>query len=251
MDRLKTEWNQVWIPEIKKALTEFKNPKTRYRQIPNMLTASRLLSPFVIIPVALCGNVIATFIVASLFALTDAFDGKIARKYQLQSKLGSLLDPITDKFFALGLLLPNILSFPLVTSLFLLFESVIAIINTHSKLKGNEPKSNILGKIKTTFLSMSSIAMYLAHIPKIQSLLPILSGITLGLQVTSAVTYKTVDYKKDKKKEASIIISKLSIEASEEIEPTVSLKEQLLKEKEQLLGKESPQKPIQFTKKWK
>lgn len=256
MRSVKEEWKQVWLPEIKSAIKEFKNPKTRYRQIPNLLTASRLVSPLVIIPVSLCTNVLTTFIIASLFALTDAFDGKIARKYHLKSKLGAMLDPVTDKLFALGLLIPNIVTFPIMTISIISLEGIIGIINSKSTLKGNKPRSNLLGKTKTTFVSISAIAMYLTNITLIKLILPFLIGITLCLQTSAAITYKIIDLKKDKQKtlakKESFLKHEVKVEhKKKEVMKEYSkndLKRKLLLEKESLLSLSS-QENIQMKKK--
>ena len=68
------------------------------RYIPNTLTLSRVAA----IPLLLllypdfkhaCGLVIF------LVAMSDIFDGRIARWYKVESKFGSHIDPITDKMF--------------------------------------------------------------------------------------------------------------------------------------------------------
>jgi len=41
-------------------------------------------------------------IVFSIAAITDAFDGKVARKYNLTTKLGIFLDPLADKFLVIS-----------------------------------------------------------------------------------------------------------------------------------------------------
>lgn len=208
MKTVKQVWKEEWVPEIKVALKQFRNPKTRYQQIPNLLTASRLISPLFIIPIALFTNVTITFIVAALFALTDALDGKIARKFHLQSKLGSMLDPVTDKFFAFGLLLPNFVSFPISIIVLLSLEIIIGIINSYSKLKGNHPASNLLGKTKTTFLSISAIAMYLSNIESIAFILPFLIGVTILLQISAAICYRKIDLEYSKAKKETILALK-------------------------------------------
>lgn len=81
-----------------------------YKNIPNILTCFRIL----IIPVIIASFYIhdsylyARKITALLFltaSITDFLDGYIARKYNLESKLGIILDPIADKILVNSILL--------------------------------------------------------------------------------------------------------------------------------------------------
>jgi len=77
----------------------------KYKWIPNLLTSSRIL----MVPVFLYflfadfshGKLIAliVFITASM---TDAFDGRIARKHNTITKFGIFFDPLADKFLILS-----------------------------------------------------------------------------------------------------------------------------------------------------
>ena len=77
----------------------------KIKWLPNLLTSSRVL----LVPVFLyClfsdfshGKLLAliVFVTASI---TDAFDGKIARKHNLVSKFGIFFDPLADKFLVLS-----------------------------------------------------------------------------------------------------------------------------------------------------
>lgn len=78
-------------------------------QLPNILTMSRIAA----IPVVVClmlfvdpplGNWLA-FSVYTYAAVTDFFDGYLARAWEQQSALGRFLDPIADKLLIAALLL--------------------------------------------------------------------------------------------------------------------------------------------------
>lgn len=68
--------------------------------LPNLLTVSRILAiPLLVLLVALqtpWGDM-AACAVFSAAAITDYFDGKIARERQITSDFGRMLDPIADK----------------------------------------------------------------------------------------------------------------------------------------------------------
>lgn len=65
------------------------------RFLPNLLSLLR-------VPLALVflqENVLLRCLALFLALLTDIFDGYLARRYGLISRLGTILDPLTDKFF--------------------------------------------------------------------------------------------------------------------------------------------------------
>ncbi len=68
--------------------------------LPNILTLSRIAAiPLLVALVAIntAGGDLAACIVFSAAAITDYFDGKLARSRRQQSDLGRMLDPIADK----------------------------------------------------------------------------------------------------------------------------------------------------------
>lgn len=68
-----------------------------FRHIPNILTIVRfLLIPFILLNI-FTGNYILAFIFFTLSGITDIADGCIARKFNLISNFGKLMDPLADK----------------------------------------------------------------------------------------------------------------------------------------------------------
>ena len=75
------------------------------KNIPNILTISRfVLIPIIVLSLALDQYLVA-FIFLTLSALTDVLDGFIARKYNLISDFGKLMDPLADKSTQLSILI--------------------------------------------------------------------------------------------------------------------------------------------------
>lgn len=67
------------------------------KHVPNTLTIIRfLIIPFIAINIFM-GNYIAAFILFTISGITDITDGYIARKYNLISNFGKLMDPLADK----------------------------------------------------------------------------------------------------------------------------------------------------------
>lgn len=178
------------------------------KQIPNLFTLSRgTLAPLTILPTLLSKKLFLAGILTSLFAITDFFDGLFARKYQAFSEFGRLLDPICDKIFAISLTLPLLTVFPFYIISILILESIIAGINISSKLKGNSPKTRIIGKIKT-FALFSTIALsYVSTIfPELFLLMDKFFYGCIALQIASSLDYYQADKKYTKQINTKITI---------------------------------------------
>ncbi|MDY3934334.1 MAG: CDP-alcohol phosphatidyltransferase family protein [Bacilli bacterium] len=181
---------------------EFKSIKKKEikRQIPNLLTLSRGLAPIVIIPAILFNKLYFVIILLIIFALTDFLDGKIARKYNLVSEFGVKLDAVCDKIFAISLIIPAIINHGIFIFNFVM-EIAISYTNLLSYTKGNNPRSTIIGKIKTALLSLTLI---LAYIPNMNNLVIfIFSLITIICQVITLIKYINTDMEMDKNKKSS------------------------------------------------
>ena len=67
------------------------------KHIPNILTIIRFLLIPIILIYIFTGNYILALVVFTISALTDIADGFIARKFNLVSNFGKLMDPLADK----------------------------------------------------------------------------------------------------------------------------------------------------------
>ncbi len=77
-------------------------------QVPNLLTYGRIIAVPLVAGALLWNTDFSRWLAFGLFALaaiTDFFDGWLARAWRQQSALGKMLDPIADKLLVAGVLL--------------------------------------------------------------------------------------------------------------------------------------------------
>jgi len=68
-----------------------------FSQLPNFLTLLRIVMVPVVVVLLNAHEYSYALLVFTLAGVTDGLDGWIAKKYQLESALGAMLDPIADK----------------------------------------------------------------------------------------------------------------------------------------------------------
>lgn len=94
------------------------------------------------------------FISFCLLGITDFLDGYVARKYNIVSDIGKILDGLADKFLmvliTISLLIKRIIP---IWTLIIFIRDLISVIYAlfYIKKKNIVIQSNIFGKIKTTF----------------------------------------------------------------------------------------------------
>lgn len=166
--------------------------------IPNLLTILRfVLIPIFIIAMGYNKPIIALFIFF-IAGITDALDGYIARRFNQETTLGKILDPIADK----ALLVSSFIfiynsdlnvKFPfwfvvivISRDIFILLGSIVIYI-----LKGKlDVEPSIFGKITTFFQIVSVLFMLVANIVYIPSqLINTIIYLTVIFTVISALTY--------------------------------------------------------------
>lgn len=65
--------------------------------LPNKLTMSRIIAVPFFCAAFISGSYFAALIIFILASITDSLDGKIARKYNLVTNFGKIMDPLADK----------------------------------------------------------------------------------------------------------------------------------------------------------
>ncbi len=135
----------------------------------NFLSAFRIAASFAIIPTLMLNMYWTTFILYTLGAASDWFDGYLARKYNACSKIGGVLDHIGDKFLVVNTFIMMAIMMPV---WFIVIPIIIMICRElyisglreflgTQKIEMPVPKARFsMGKIKTT-LQMVSIAAFL------------------------------------------------------------------------------------------
>ena len=137
-----------------------KNFQKLVLNIPNLLSISRLFLVFPLILFLEINRPLYVFILVIIGGLTDYFDGLIARKYNLKTRLGAIIDPLSDKVFYLIPLVflckDNLIPFWSFT--LILFRELI-ISSLRNLTKDGLPASQ-LGKFKTFFFFISVITFF-------------------------------------------------------------------------------------------
>ena len=128
------------------------------------------------------------FIVASL---TDLFDGKIARKYNLVTNFGKFMDPLADKLLVCSALICLIQLGQLpawVVIIIISREFIISGFRLVAADNGIVIAASYWGKFKTTF-QMIAVILMIFNIPALATVTMIMLVIAVVLTVISLVDY--------------------------------------------------------------
>lgn len=101
-------------------------------------------------------------IVFAIAALTDFFDGWVARRFKLETMLGKLLDPLADKLLVVSALIILVEKHRMegwVAVILIVRDLGINAIRLAAVDEGIHIPSNFIGKTKTTFLDLGIIGL--------------------------------------------------------------------------------------------
>lgn len=151
------------------------------KNVPNIITLSRVfLTPlmilFFLLPIK---NGIGYFVAFGIYvvgSLTDAVDGHLARKYNLVSNIGKMLDSIADKFIqtsAIILVLAGTSIIPVWASVVILLVLILRDIYINAVRQicltnGVVVAADFLGKLKSIFIDIAtSVLMFFVAINEV------------------------------------------------------------------------------------
>jgi cardiolipin synthase len=165
------------------------------KQIPNLLTAARLLAAPYILYLLWTGEYRMAIVLFSIASITDVLDGFLARRFQAGSKMGALMDPVADKvllsgsFLTLGIkgLIPWwLMAIVLGRDLLILGFAIAALV---LKVRREFPPS-VWGKASTAG-QIAYVLFAVGHAAAITPLMvaTILSWISATLTIWSGVDY--------------------------------------------------------------
>jgi CDP-diacylglycerol--glycerol-3-phosphate 3-phosphatidyltransferase len=137
------------------------------KKLPNALTVFRMLATPALIALLLGDTTTGYFWALFLFvaaAISDYYDGKIARTLGARSRIGQFLDPLADKvlvlgtFFTLHYIRPDLV--PLWTVLVIAARDLaVTLLRSWIESRGKSVKTLPLAKTKTTFQLTYLISM--------------------------------------------------------------------------------------------
>lgn len=177
--------------------------------LPNKITLGRMFIAPIFLAVYLAGiehKFLFSAIIFALGAITDALDGSIARKNNIVTNFGKLLDPIADKMLVTAGLLAFMkdgLCSIWIVMIILTRDFAITSLRMIAAAQNLVIPANIGGKIKTVAQMVSFIAvMVLCEISEVFSLgfdmsliSNILMGITAVISVVSGAVYMVNGWK--------------------------------------------------------
>lgn len=173
----------------------------------NIITLSRIIGSIFLFPIFFAyGKIVVGLILAFLF-FTDSVDGYLARKYDVSTFFGSIIDSICDKVIIIVscLLLCFINKFMYIC---IALEALIFIVNLYALMQNGNIKSSQIGKIKMWVLTIcvtlgffipykSTLVNLLIAIPAIIfDLITVIDYIVKASKLKPSIKIKTPKYKK-------------------------------------------------------
>jgi cardiolipin synthase len=165
------------------------------KQVPNLLTAARLLAAPYILFLLWTGSYRTALVWFAIASATDVVDGFLARQLRVVSNIGALLDPVADKvllsgsFLTLGLkhVIPFwLMAIVLGRDLLILGFAIVALAH---KIRRDFPPS-VWGKASTA----AQIACVLFAVGHEAAITPLIVATILGWIAAALTLWSGIDY---------------------------------------------------------
>jgi CDP-diacylglycerol--glycerol-3-phosphate 3-phosphatidyltransferase len=137
------------------------------QKLPNILSSLRIILAFLFVYLYLQTELeyrITSLVIFFFAAISDYYDGKIAREYEIETKFGVFLDPLADKFLtfagfaSLAVLAPSV--FPWWIVIVITVRDVgVTLLRIYAEKKDYNMETRFLAKAKTL---VQMIYLYLA-----------------------------------------------------------------------------------------
>ena len=195
------------------------------RLIPNILTFGRLVLTIVFLVMVLCSPYVANrpffldiaFILFVIAGLTDIVDGIIARKLNVASKFGRMMDPLADKVLVCGAFVcfaiigePKLFEFTKgtlaaiqwsVAGILILREVYVTVLRHIAEARGINFAATVSGKVKMLLQSFAigMVIIKMAHVQTatwghwfmtVTFVLMLMVTVTSGLRATQRRSWK-------------------------------------------------------------
>ena len=126
----------------------------------NLITTIRLLLAPIIFFFLIFGDYLVCTLLFFIAGISDYFDGYLARKYNAESQIGEILDPIADKILVVFILIGlsvNTHSYLMAAMSSFIISREIGV----AALRDYAARNNMSHKTKVTFLAKSKTALQL------------------------------------------------------------------------------------------
>ncbi|HIE07604.1 MAG TPA: CDP-diacylglycerol--glycerol-3-phosphate 3-phosphatidyltransferase [Desulfarculaceae bacterium] len=165
--------NESFLARCKKSCFSVLSKTRQYAEkpenLPNLLTLSRILIVPLIIILLYSGNRWLNLLTALLVvgaSITDGLDGYMARKYDFESNLGRLLDPLADKILLLSTMVMLVYMHRApawMVCLILCRETAVTGLRAVAADRGQTIAVSTLAKYKTTFQMIAVVALVIHY----------------------------------------------------------------------------------------
>ena len=119
----------------------------------NLITLSRIIGSIFLFPIFFAYGRIVVGVILSFLFLTDSIDGYLARKHNVCTFCGSILDGVCDKV----IIIVSCLILCFINKLFyisIILELLILLVNTYALMQNGNIKSSQIGKAKMWVLTI-------------------------------------------------------------------------------------------------